>query len=449
MLWYKHIYVSGHTVHMVTRLRNASDVVAHLESQIATGRLAPGDRLAPVRALAEQLGLAPNTVAGAYRMLRQRGYTISRGRKGTFVAQRPALGVFAEDAVPAGLVDLANGQPDPALLPDIRKAISKMSYRPATYATEPVDPGLADMFRDDLAADGVDPTHLTAVGGALDGIERVLAAHLRIGDAVAVEDPAYASVLDLLAAMGLRPIPMTMDQEGPLPSACLSTLAAGATAMIVTPRAHNPTGAAISAPRRSELRAAIVGFPELLLIEDDHAGSVAGADHHPIVRPDMRHWAVLRSVSKSLGPDLRLAAVAGDATTIGRVGGRQAVGTGWISHVLQRIVVELRTDSDELLQQAAATYTHRRAVFVETLAALGVVGLSASGLNVWVPVADEAAVVTAMQHRGYAIRAGSRFRIRTAPGVRVTIASSSGDQLCGAATALADVLTTGSVRRTG
>ena len=196
-------------------------------------------------------------------------------------------------------------------------------------------------------------------------------------------------------------------------------------------------------------RAAIVGFPELLLIEDDHAGSVAGADHHPIVRPDMRHWAVLRSVSKSLGPDLRLAAVAGDATTIGRVGGRQAVGTGWISHVLQRIVVELRTDSDELLQQAAATYTHRRAVFVETLAALGVVGLSASGLNVWVPVADEAAVVTAMQHRGYAIRAGSRFRIRTAPGVRVTIASSSGDQLCGAATALADVLTTGSVRRTG
>jgi GntR family transcriptional regulator len=54
---------------------------------IERGTLGPGERLPPVRALAEQLGLAVNTVAKTYRELEDAGFVIARGRLGTFVAE--------------------------------------------------------------------------------------------------------------------------------------------------------------------------------------------------------------------------------------------------------------------------------------------------------------------------------------------------------------------------
>ncbi|EYR62380.1 GntR family transcriptional regulator [Actinotalea ferrariae CF5-4] len=59
-----------------------------IEEQAATGALVPGHRLPTVRRLAEDLGLAANTVARAYRELEQGGVVVTRGRSGTFVAVR-------------------------------------------------------------------------------------------------------------------------------------------------------------------------------------------------------------------------------------------------------------------------------------------------------------------------------------------------------------------------
>ncbi|MEO8262727.1 MAG: GntR family transcriptional regulator [Pseudolysinimonas sp.] len=57
-----------------------------LRAQIADGGLAPGTKLPTVRALADELGLAPNTVARAYRELETAGVIETRGRSGSFVA---------------------------------------------------------------------------------------------------------------------------------------------------------------------------------------------------------------------------------------------------------------------------------------------------------------------------------------------------------------------------
>ncbi len=58
---------------------------AQITEQVASGALEPGTRLPPVRALAERLGLATNTVARAYRELEHAGVVTTRGRAGTVV----------------------------------------------------------------------------------------------------------------------------------------------------------------------------------------------------------------------------------------------------------------------------------------------------------------------------------------------------------------------------
>jgi DNA-binding transcriptional regulator YhcF (GntR family) len=73
-----------------------------IEEAIAAGELAPGARLPTVRALAASLGLAPNTVARAYRELEAVGVLDGRGRRGTFVADRaPAAASEARAAADA------------------------------------------------------------------------------------------------------------------------------------------------------------------------------------------------------------------------------------------------------------------------------------------------------------------------------------------------------------
>ncbi|WP_454083315.1 GntR family transcriptional regulator [Georgenia sp. Marseille-Q6866] len=63
---------------------------AQLTAQIGDGTLRPGDRLPTVRALADELGIAPNTVARAYRELEADGLLVGRGRAGTFVTDPAA-----------------------------------------------------------------------------------------------------------------------------------------------------------------------------------------------------------------------------------------------------------------------------------------------------------------------------------------------------------------------
>ena len=61
-------------------------IVNQVKYLVAAGRLAPGDELPPIRALAQQLVINPNTVARAYRELEVAGVVVKRGTTGTFVS---------------------------------------------------------------------------------------------------------------------------------------------------------------------------------------------------------------------------------------------------------------------------------------------------------------------------------------------------------------------------
>jgi DNA-binding transcriptional regulator YhcF (GntR family) len=78
-------------------------IVNQVKYLVASGRLAPDEDLPPIRALAEQLVINPNTVARAYRELEQAGIVVKKRTTGTYVsgaasplARRQRLKIVAE-----------------------------------------------------------------------------------------------------------------------------------------------------------------------------------------------------------------------------------------------------------------------------------------------------------------------------------------------------------------
>ncbi|MQS37277.1 aminotransferase class I/II-fold pyridoxal phosphate-dependent enzyme [Streptomyces katsurahamanus] len=422
--------------------RRASEIAASIERGVGSGELEPGRLLPPMRGLAGLLGVNPNTVAAAYRVLRERGVIETAGRRGSRVRARPAstargsLGVQA----PPGVRDVSEGNPDPALLPPLHEALAAAARlherRPGLYGQDPVDERFAELARAALDADGVPAGPIAVASGSLDAVERVLAAHLRPGDMVAVEDPGWGSLLDLVSALGLKPVPVRVDDDGPLPAEAERALAGGARALIVTDRAQNPTGAVVGAARAAELRAVLARFPRTLLIEDDHGHAIVDQPLHPLAGTT-DSWAFVRSTAKAYGPDLRVAVLTGDAVTVDRFGGRQQLGPGWVSRLLQHALAELWASGAVDSRAVARSYGARRDALIEALAGHGVEAHGRSGMNVWVPVPDETGAVARLLHAGWAVAPGARFRMSAPPGVRVTVSGLAAEDIPRIADAIA------------
>jgi DNA-binding transcriptional MocR family regulator len=404
------------------------EIAADIERAIAVGSLRPGDPLPSVRQIAAQLGVSPTTASAAYADLRRRGMVIGQPRRRATVSTRPPLSTPTEFMAPPGTRDLASGNPDPAFLPPFRWALEQGDFEQRLYGAETMLPELLTASAADFEASGVDAGAQVVVNGAMDGIERILGSHLRPGDRVLVEDPTHAGIIDLIRSLMLVPVGVPLDEEGPLPAETASMLR-DVRAAIVTPRAQNPTGSSIGRARSRELARAFADHPDVLLIENDHSGLVAGTPHFPIKRRD-GPWAVVRSVSKTLSPDLRLGFVAGDEETIARVHGRQLVGVGWVSLFVQEIVTRLARDPRtlELVASARETYAARRAAAIDALATHGVTAYGRSGLNVWIPVRLEAEPAQGLLARGWALKPGAPYRLSSAPFLRITTATLEPDE---------------------
>ncbi|MFE1981195.1 aminotransferase class I/II-fold pyridoxal phosphate-dependent enzyme [Streptomyces mirabilis] len=431
--------------------RRAADISASVERAVGSGDLEPGQLLPPMRELAERLGVNPNTVAAAYRTLRERGVIETAGRRGSRIRSKPATTGrdYIRVEVPEGVRNVADGNPDPALLPALAEAFAAAAGRsdrdPVMYGEAAVEAELERLARADLDADGVPDGPVVVTSGSLDAIERVLAAHLKPGDAVAVEDPGWGSVFDLAPALGLRTVPVRVDDEGPVPDDVRRALEAGARALIVTDRAQNPTGAAVGAARARALRSVLKEHPDVLLVEDDHGHRIVDLPLHPLAGVT-RDWAFVRSVAKAYGPDLRLAVLTGDPVTMDRVHGRQRLGPGWVSHLLQRAVVHLWANRAVDVTAVAAAYGRRRDALIDALKQRGIEAYGRSGMNVWIPVPDETGAVARLLHAGWAVAPGARFRMSAPPGIRITVSTLTPDDIEPLADAVASAVGPAPVR---
>lgn len=392
----------------------AAEIAASVRELHERGALRRGDALPPVRELAGRLGVNRNTAVAAYRLLAQAGVVIARGRAGTVIAGVEAVAQegYAADSV---LRDIGTGNPDPGRIPNPAAALAGAIGRPVLYGEPVIDPALEERalewVRDDLP--GV-PVRITVTNGAVDAVERLLAQALLRDDAVALEDPCFLASIHTVRHGGYRAVPVPVDAEGMTVEGLRAALDAGVRAIICTPRAQNPTGATLSRGRAAELRALLADHPYVLVIEDDHFSMLSQRRYETLIGPGHRRYALVRSVSKFLGPDMCLAVAATDAETAERLSFRLSPGTTWVSHILQRLVLAQLTDADALatIEAAGRHYAERNADFAERLTARGIPTTTADGLNLWVglPVAART-VADRLMHRGWLARTGDEFRL--------------------------------------
>jgi DNA-binding transcriptional MocR family regulator len=401
----------------------ARGLASAVSRAVRDGAISRGTRLPPIRTVARALNLSPTTVSAAWSLLARTGTVRTDGRRGTTIADRPRPGTpryqRALDRETTFRLDLSTGVPDPALLPDLSRAIRSLTSvsAPSSYLDDPVLPELLDVLRADWPYAAAE---ITVVDGAMDGIDLATRVLIGFGERVAVEQPGFPPLLDLLEACGAEIVPVAVDAEGMTVAGLRAAGTVGA--VYLQPRAQNPTGVSMTADRAAQL-ADVLSFGAAAVIEDDSAGAIAQAPPISLGRWLPDRTVHVRSFAKSHGPDLRLAALSAPADIARRITALRQLGQGWSSRLLQRLLLGLLTDESavDAVAHARATYAARRAALVAELAERGVEVGGSDGINLWVPVADETAAVVRLASQGIGVAPGAPFSVRPgSPHVRVT-----------------------------
>ena len=411
--------------------RTPHGIATGIARLITSGDLAPGDRLPSVRALAAELGISPATVSHAWQTLSAAGLITSRGRSGSFVRAEPREWLPRRyrgiDGGRDARLDLSRGTPDPELLPALGPALARVGARADTpsYQALPDIPELHDLLRESWPA----PVEsITVLNGALDAIDRALAALVRFGDRVVVENPTFPPFIDLLDHYGLQAIGVDLDAEGMRPAAFAAALGSGPAIVLMQPRTHNPTGISMT-PARAEQLAGILHrsrtAQHTIVIEDDHSGAISSSPEVTFASWLPERVLHVRSFSKSHGPDLRIGAIGGPRPLVDRVVARRLLGPGWTSRMMQAILHELLThpESTAQIDVARAAYASRQAALAAAVRDAGGWLARGDGINAWLRVADERAATVQLAAVGIRVAAGSPFQLGDGqdPYVRVTV----------------------------
>ncbi|MDT0268849.1 PLP-dependent aminotransferase family protein [Streptomyces sp. DSM 44915] len=394
---------------------------------VRDGVLRPGTRLPPIRQVATELALSPTTVSAAWSLLGAAGTIRTNGRGGTVVTAGSEPGpvryrrALAGPAAPR--LDLSTGVPDPRLLPDLSRALARARAGGGLgYLHEPVLPELRAALRADWPCPH---DEIMVTDGAMDALDQVVRVLLRPGDRVVVEDPCFPPLADLLEAAGARLVGVPLDPAGLCPTALADALRAPTAALFLQPRAQNPTGISMTERRATELTR-LVGASGALVVEDDAAGAVATAPALSLARWLPERTVHIRSFAKSHGPDLRLAAMSAPAALTRDLLARRQLGQGWSSRLLQGILADLLTDPVAIAEVAAAraVYARRRGALLAALRAAGVplAAGETDGVNLWLPVRDEAEALARLAAEGVVAAAGAPFHLRpdATPHLRIT-----------------------------
>ncbi|WP_288380776.1 aminotransferase class I/II-fold pyridoxal phosphate-dependent enzyme [uncultured Acinetobacter sp.] len=412
---------------------SAQDIQDNIRTLINEGQLNEGDFLPSVRELAEQLGLNRNTVAAAYKSLVSMGIVVSKGRLGTQVKSKQSCRISEGfQALNEGTVDLAHGNPHREWLPTLSQ-INFGHLNSSLYGENIYHAELLNIAQQQVFADLPQPFSIEFTYGAVDAIERILAAYLVPSDLVAVEQPGFITSISAIEHQQFKMQPFTVRSNGFVLDTIEQALYAGAQALIITPRAQNPTGYSLDRTQAEKISKLLENYPHVLVIVDDHFSVLSQTCYQHIIPTTTKHWAVVRSVSKYLSPDFRFAFVGCDAETSDRLRRKLNAGSTWVSHIIQEMVFQLFSAEkfSVNLNQAKSYYQQQNQKIVQYLQQFNIpCAMHYDGLNIWLELPHADKISKILSQRGWLVRSGRDFSVnQEIEGIRISTADMTEQQM--------------------
>lgn len=468
---------------IVMNYGSSDRILAELRAWIADAP--PGAQLPSTRALTAQHAVSPVTVQKALRALASQGLVESRPGVGTFVRslrtvrphdygwQTAALRAPAHPLPsPAAalrttgndVIALHSGYPDRELLPErlVHSALVRAARSDAAVSRPPSAglPELQSWFAGELGA--AMPAELSAptardvviLPGSQIGLGSLFRSVVGAGRTLLVESPTYWGATLAAAQVGVDLVPIPSGPHGPDPDELDRAFAeTGARAFYAQPTFANPTGAHWS-PEHAGAVLEIVRSHGAFLIEDDWAHDFAiDADPVPLAAlDDSGHVIYLRSLTKSVSPAIRVAALIARGPVKDRILADLQAQIMYVGGTLQAAALDVvsqpgwRTHLRGLRQQLAA----RRDLLVDAvtqhLPSAHLEAVPRGGLNLWLRLPDDTdlpRLAAACEARGVLIATGDDWFPAEPTGryVRLNYAGPNPGAFTGAVQIIGDCLT--------
>lgn len=443
---------------------SGSRIAGELRKWIATAP--PGAQLPSTRALAARHQAGPVTVQKALRALTAQGLVEARPGVGTFVravrAPRPAdygwqtAAMGATPAPPTALpvalrtapndvVAFHSGFPDRELLPErlVRSALARAARTDAALSRPPAAglPELQAWFAGELRAatpaDVAPPTSrdVVVLPGSQSGLSAVFRALVGRDRPVLMESPTYWGAIQAATRAGVRIVPVPSGGEGPDPEELSRAFASsGARLLYAQPSYANPTGARWT-PDRARQVLEVVRAHGAFLVEDDwaHDFGITSTPSPVAAMDDTGHVLYLRSLTKSISPALRVAAVVARGAARDRLLADRAAESMYVSGLLQAAALDVVTQPawERHLRGLRQQLRARRDLLVGALAEhapqVHVEQVPAGGLHLWARLPDDTdltRVVAGCEAAGVVVAPGTEWfpAEPTAPFLRLSFA---------------------------
>lgn len=391
------------------------------------------------------------TVQKVLRMLDAQGLIESRPGVGTFVRavrtarpadygwQTSALGSpraplrpvsTAMRSAPNDVIAFHSGYPERELLPErlVRAALTRAARGEAALSRPPAAglPELQSWFAHELRTAtpaGVTPptpSDVVVLPGSQSGLSSVFRALVGSGQPLLVESPTYWGAILAAAQAGVRVVPVPSGPEGPDPQELARAFEeTGARVFYAQPNYANPTGAQWPA-RVGEQVLEVVRSYGAFLVEDDwaHDFGITTVAAPVAARDDSGHVVYLRSLTKSVSPGIRVAAVIARGPARDRILAERGAESMYVSGVLQAAALDVVTQPawQTHLRGLRHQLLVRRDLLVSSLREYApqahVEHVPTGGLNLWARLPDGTdvdQVVRDCEHAGVIIAAGTEW----------------------------------------